>query len=540
VSEPTAEDFDTVLDAGETSYDAPTQRGSRLDAWWMRATTSSRVRRLYAVGVPVTVTLTAALPRLWNLGYPRELVFDETFYVKDAWSLWNLGYSASWPDGADEGFKNGIVDTFTTAGSFVVHPPLGKWLIGAGMALFGPENAASWRVATAIAGILAVILLFFIAKKLFDSTLLGGIAAGLMAIDGNAIVMSRIALLDNFVMLFALLGFGAMLLDREYSRARIDRWVTERRAAGRNTDWGPVLWWRPWLFAAGLAFGLTSSVKWSGFYFLAAFAVYSVVVDVLARRRAGITFYVSGTIWRQGPASFLLTVPVAAVTLLLSWTSWFTSDGGYDRHWAETAGNAATGILSWVPIEVQSWWHYQVAVYNYNIHESRPHNYQANPLTWLLMLRPTSMYYDTGANCGTDACGASITGLANPLIWWAATAALLYLVYRLVRYREWRVGFILMGMVGGYLPWLLYLNRTVFQFYSIAFEPYMLLALTFVIGIVLGKKSDPPWRRENGIRFVGIFLALAIALSVFFWPLWTGQSIDYTFLRAHWWLLSWI
>ena len=539
MTEPTAKDFDELLDAGETSSE-PVRRGSRLDDWWARTTTDQRVVRLYRVGVPATVTLTAAITRFWNLGHPRELVFDETFYVKDAWSLWNLGYSSTWPDGADEGFKTGIVDTFSTAGSYVVHPPLGKWLIGAGMALFGPENSASWRAATAIAGVLAVLLLFFIAKKLFDSTLLGGIAAGLMAIDGNAIVMSRVALLDNFVMLFALLGFGAILLDREWSRRRLERWFADRREAGRPTDWGPVFWWRPWLLAAALAFGLTSSVKWSGFYFLAAFAAYSVVVDVLERRRQGVTFYLSGTLWRQAPVSFLLTVPIAAASLIASWGSWFTTDGGYNRHWAEAAGNAATGILSWVPIEVQSWWHYQVSMYNYHVGESRPHSYQSNPLTWLLMIRPTSMYYDSGLNCGTDACGASITGLPNPLIWWAATAALLFLVYRLVRFREWRVGLILMGMVGGYLPWLLYLNRTVFQFYSIAFEPYMLLALTFVIGLVLGKSSDPPWRRENGIRFVAIFLGLAIALSIFFWPLWTGQSIDYNFLKAHWWLRSWV
>ena len=533
-------DFDELLDAGETTAPGPARRGSRLDAWWARTTTDPRIARLYRFGVPAIVTATAAITRFWNLGHPRELVFDETFYVKDAWSLWNLGYSSTWPNGADDGFKTGVVDTFGTAGSYVVHPPLGKWLIGAGMALFGPDNSASWRVATATAGVLAVLLLFFIARRLFDSTLLGGIAAGLMAIDGNAIVMSRVALLDNFVMLFALLGFGAMMLDREWSRRRIEQWVTARESAGRSIDWGPVLWWRPWLLAAALAFGLTSGVKWSGFYFLAAFAVYSVVVDVLERRRQGITFYLSGTLWRQAPASFLLTVPVAALTFMASWASWFTTDGGYDRHWAEGAGNAATGILSWVPIEVQSWWHYQVSTYNFHVGESDPHAYAANPLTWLLMIRPTSMYYDDGLNCGTDHCGASITGLANPLIWWAATAAVLYLVYRLARFREWRVGLILMGMVAGYLPWLLYLNRTVFQFYSIAFEPYMLLALTMVIGMVLGTRPDPPWRRENGIRLVAIFLALAVGFSIYFWPLWTGQSVDYTFLRLHWWLPSWI
>jgi dolichyl-phosphate-mannose--protein O-mannosyl transferase len=173
----------------------------------------------------------------------------------------------------------------------------------------------------------------------------------------------------------------------------------------------------------------------------------------------------------------------------------------------------------------------------------RPHGYQANPLTWLFMVRPTSMYYESSAlgenGCDYDVCGASITGLANPLIWWAATAAILYLVYRLARYREWRVGLILMGMLAGYVPWLGYLQRTVFQFYTIAFEPYMILGLVFVIGLILGRRTDPPWRRDQGIRFVAVFLVLATVLSVFFWPLWTGMQLDIRWMQAHWWLPTW-
>lgn len=529
-------DFEAILDAGVTAPAESPELGSRLDHWWARVSADEGVRRAYRVGVPVAVTATAAATRLYDLGHPRELVFDETFYVKDGWSLWNLGYSSQWPDSANDGFAQGVVNTFTETGSYVVHPPLGKWLIGAGMALFGPENSTSWRVATALAGILAVLLIFFIAKRLFDSTLLGGIAGGLMAIEGNAIVMSRVALLDNFVMIFALLGFGAILLDREWTHRRLTEWM----ATTKNTDWGPALWWRPWLFAAGLAFGLTSSVKWSGFYFLAVFGVYSVLSDILARRRAGVTFYVSGTLARQAPVSFLLTVPVAAVTLLASWASWFATSGGYGRQWATVPGNEATGFFAWVPLSVQSFWHYQVSIYQYHVGEMRPHSYQANPLTWLFMIRPTSMYYDSAPGCGADACGASITGIANPLIWWAATAALFYLVYRVIRFREWRAGLILTGMAAGYLPWLLYPTRTVFQFYSIAFEPYMILGLTMVIGLILGSKTDSSWRRETALRLVLVFLVLAVLLSIFFWPLWTGQSIDYNYLRAHWWFPSWI
>jgi len=344
-------------------------------------------------------------------------------------------------------------------------------------------------------------------------------------------------------MFFALLGFGAIMLDRHASAVRLSAWIASREHAGRSTDWGPVLWWRPWLIAAGIAFGATAAVKWNGLYFLAAFAVYTLVVDALARRRAGIQFWGSGTAFRQAPVTFLLTVPVAVITYLSSWTGWFVTDNGYYRNWASEAGNAWTGALAWVPQTLQSFWHFQASVYAYHVGENRPHAYQANPLTWLFMVRPTSMWYQSselGQNgCTVDLCGASITGLANPLIWWGATAAVLYLVYRLVRYREWRVGLILMGVAAGYLPWLMYLGRTVFQFYTIAFEPYTLLALTFVIGLIIGTATDDSYRRVSGLGVVAVFLALATLASIFFWPLWTGMQLDYTSLRLHWWLTTW-
>ncbi len=536
-------DFDEVVESAvvvETTESA-TERGSRLDDWWQRRT--PRWRATLRWGAPALVVLVAAVTRLWNLGHPAALVFDETFYVKDAWTLVNLGYESQWPAEADVQFNAGQTSIYLTDPSFVVHPPLGKWIIGVGMLVLGPQNPVSWRIATAIIGILAVVLLMVVARVLFQSQLLATIAGFLMAIEGNAIVMSRVALLDNAVMFLALLGVFCVLLDRRWSAVRLAAWIHSRRSSGASLDWGPALWWRPWLIAAAVAFGATAAVKWSGFYFLAGFAVYTLVVDALARRRAGVTFWGSGTILKQGPVTFLLMVPLALVVYLASWTGWFLSDNGYDRHWAEGEGNAWGGLLSWVPTSIQSLWHFESSVYAYHVGENRPHGYRANPLTWLLMIRPTSMWYQgagLGENgCEWQTCGSSITGLANPLIWWAATAAVLYLVYRLVRYREWRVGFVLMGVAAGYLPWLLYLNRTVFQFYTIAFEPYLLLALTLVIGILLGRPDDPRDQRTTSIAVVAVYLAVATAASVFFWPLWTGMQIDYTYLRLHWWLPTW-
>ena len=537
-------DFDRVLDAdSEPPQPRSEPRGSRLDDWWNALVSTPGRRRLWAWGGPAVVVLIAAFTRLWNLGNPSSLVFDETFYVKDSWSLWNLGYSSQWPAEADATVNAGDIDIYLDSPSFVVHPPLGKWIIGLGMHLFGADSSFSWRITTAITGILAVVLLMVIARVLFRSTLLATVAGMLFAVDGNAIVMSRVALLDNSVMFFALLGFLFVLLDRGWSERRLDRWLMLREKLGASTDWGPTLWWRPWLIAAAVAFGLCSAVKWNGLYFLAGFAVYTLIVDALARRRRGVLFWGTGTLLRQAPASFLLTVPVALVVHLSTWTSWFLSKNGYDRQWAAADSNAWSGTFGWVPRSIQSWLHYQQSVYNYHVGEMRPHPYQANPLSWLFMLRPTSMYWQSSANgengCVVDSCGASITGIANPLIWWAATLAVLYLVYRLIRFREWRVGLVLTGVAVGYLPWLLYLQRTVFQFYTIAFEPYLILALTLVIGLVLGSRRDPAWRRERGIRFVFVFFVLVGLISLFFWPLWTGMQFPIEFIRAHWWLPGW-
>ncbi len=540
--------FDELVAAdgteGAREQPGPDPVGTRIDAWWGRMLRTPLRQRLWYWGGPVAVTLLAAVLRLWRLGDPRSLVFDETFYVKDAYTMMRLGYEGSWPAGADASFTTGHVDVYTANGSFIAHPPLGKWIISLGFRLFGADSTVGWRISTAVVGILAVFVLVLIARMLLRSTVLATIAGFLFAIDGHAIVMSRTSLLDNFVMIFCLLGFWAVLLDRSQSARRLETWLVRREKSGRSIDWGPAIWARPWLISAGLLFGLASAVKWSGVYFLAAFAVYTLLVDALARRRAGIAFWSSGTVFKQGPVTFLLTMPIALAAYLTSWTGWFVTRGGYYRDWADLPGNAVTGTFSWIPHVVQSFWHYQQAIYQFNINEHTPHPYQANPLTWLFLVRPTAFYYagqqNGQAGCASaSGCAEYVTSIANPVLWWAATAAILYLVYRLARYRQWQVGLILMGMVAGYVPWLLYTQRTVFQFYAIVFEPYMILGLVVVIGLILGGRGDPSWRRLSGIRLTAVFLVLVVLVSAFFYPVWTGMRVPTFFAQLHYWLPGW-
>ena len=139
--------------------------------------------------VPITlITLFSLFLRLWNLNKPKGFIFDEVYYAKNANSL----------------ITHGVELNSANQSEFVVHPPLGKWLIGIGIKLFG-NNEFGWRISAAVFGTLSILLIYLIAQRLFNSYLLSNIAAGLMALDGLNLVMSRVALLDIFLMFFILL-----------------------------------------------------------------------------------------------------------------------------------------------------------------------------------------------------------------------------------------------------------------------------------------------------------------------------------------------
>ena len=144
------------------------------------------------------------------------------------------------------------------------------------------------------------------------------------------------------------------------------------RADGLATEhWGPAIWSATMGVGRGLAFGAACAVKWSGLYFLAAFGVYLVVVDALARRRAGVPFWASGAVLKQGPVTFLLYVPIARSSTSPRWTGWFVTDGGYYRHWASTPEPPATGVIAWVPPVSRASGTTSSSAYTYHVGVSR-------------------------------------------------------------------------------------------------------------------------------------------------------------------------
>ncbi len=403
----------------------------------------------------MVITFLAFFLRVFHLTTPKGLVFDEIYYV----------------DGARDYLKYGVEVT-KGAPEFIVHPPVGKWLIAAGIKLFG-NHEFGWRIGVAVAGTLTVYLTARIAQRIFHENMWATLAALLMTLDGLNLVMSRTALLDIFLTLFILLAVNSWLKGK-YLR-----------------------------FAIYL--GLAMGSKWSALYFVAAFLIVELIINrnLIRTIRVGIT-------------SFGIYV--------LTWFGWFSSSLGWDRN---SKSNPISSLI-----------YYHKEMLGFHTGLTEKHSYQANPWNWIIMGRPTSFFYESPKGCGSKSCAQEVLALGTPILWWLGAIALLVLIgvnLHNFAMRELDMASLIpfLGIVAGYLPWFFFQKRTVFTFYAIAFEPFVILAI-----VLLAKLA---YEYDERMKYLIALAVFAIAINfIYFYPIFTGTITTYEAWYSRMWWSSWI
>ncbi|MCW6007346.1 phospholipid carrier-dependent glycosyltransferase [Micromonospora sp. CPCC 205371] len=492
-----------------------------------------------ATGVIVVI---AGILRLVNLDKPKGLIFDEVYYPTDAWDMLHRG--VEW-------------DEKTNGPAYVVHPPLGKWMIALGEMVYG-NNEMGWRISGALIGTLSVLIMVRVARRMFHSTVLGCAAGLLMALDGFHLVLSRISLLDIFLMFFVLAAFGALVMDRD---ARRRRWLRAMEAgldpsqpgqAGRPSfDWRTgVPWWR---LLCAVMMGCALSVKWSAIWFVPVFALLIVWWEVGARRSAGVR-----RPWRDTVIDefgwLLLAGVLIVVTYTATWAGWFATDTGYFRHWLRDTGHAEPPVWG----AIRNLLHYHHEMYKFHSTLDATHQYQSWPWQWLLLGRPIAFYWSADGNCGASSCASHILLVGTPLLWWSFIPALGALVWFGIARRDWRAGAILLGVAAGLLPWFYFAmqGRTMFAFYALPAQPFLVLAVVYVLGAIMTPApaaavatpgAAPPTdesssdRRLIGAVVAGAYVLLVAVCFAYFYPIYVGQVIPYDDWSARMWLGSrWI
>jgi dolichyl-phosphate-mannose-protein mannosyltransferase len=411
-----------------------------------------------------------------SLGRPVELVFDEIFYAQDA--CWYVAGSESVCN------ISGLVSR--------AHPPLGKWLIGSGIAVFG-YDPFGWRAAVAAAGTLTVPAVHLLAWRLLrpvatprGATVGAAAAAALLAVDLLAIVQSRVAMLDAFITLCVVAAVLAAALDRD-DAGNTDRPGWRRLALGR-----------PWRLLAGVALGAAAAVKWSGAYVAPAVIGLVIVWAIVAARRAdpgqGLRSAVVAAIRREGLPTAVLLGVVPLVVYLASYT-----------------GRMPGELLAapWDPASVWNGiWQHGRAMLDFHTELGGDHPYQSPPWAWPLLQRPVAYWFSTDGGAYRE-----ILALGNPVAWWPGLVALGALVVT-----WWRSGWgwlrpepvIIAAAASTYLPWMILSGdrSQTFLWYFLPTVPFLCLAL--------GTVAAWAWERTAGRVAMAAF-GVAVIASVAFW-----------------------
>lgn len=491
------------------------------------------------------ITAIAFLIRFVHLARPNSLVFDETYYAKDAYSLLKFGYEGSWSDSANKSIVAGHPDVVRSAPSFIVHPQIGKWLIAGGEQLFG-MNSFGWRFASLVFGSLLVLITIRLVRRVSRSTLVGCLAGFLLTFDGLAFVMARTALLDIFLAFFMVAAVACLAADRDWFRARLASYLEKSGRPDLRGAYGPALLWRPWRIAAGVCFGLALGTKWNALYVLAAFAVLSLTWDLGARRLAGAGPAAGWAVLRDGIPAFFSLVVLSAIVYVASWSSWLATSGGYDRDWGKLHPTATTVRLLGKPLA--SLVHYNVDIWNFHTGsfiDHATHTYAANPSGWLILARPIGMDAVNDIKPGTpgcpgpDTCLRVISGIGTPALWWAAVIALVVAAILWVGGRDWRFGIPVVGVLSAWLPWFQYTARPLFFFYAIALLPFSVMAVALCLGKLIGDARAGERRRLGAIA-AGAFVALVGANFAYLYPILTDQLLPHGAWLSRMWFRSWI
>jgi dolichyl-phosphate-mannose--protein O-mannosyl transferase len=517
---------------------APADEASRLAALRARLAAPMPDDRPWGWLGPLLVTAFGAFLRFDRLRVPRALIFDETYYAKDAWSILNHGVELTLVNNANTIIQAGHTNIFApcdgtaACGEYVVQPEIGKLLIAVGEWLFG-LNSFGWRFASAVFGSLAILLICRIARRMTRSTLLGCIAGLLMSLDGLEFVMSRTGILDIFLMFFVLAAFGCILIDRDVSRARLAELVA--RQPGRPG--GPRLGLRKWQLAAGVFLGLAVGTKWNAAWYIVGFAALFLAWETGARRAAGLKSFVRGafreTVWL--PLTFIV-VPLGVY--IASWSGWFATGTGYDRDYAQTHG-VHTPVIS----ALYSLYEYHKEALGFGLGLSLPHPYQSQPWDWLLVTRPVAFYAQCYTGPATyQACPKNqvaweqeVLALGTPAIWWGSMLALLFCLGWWLLHRDWRAGAVLLGVLAGWAPWFPLVTRTKFYYYALEFEPFLILSIVLCLGLILGPATAGVIRRSVGAGIVGAYLLSVLLMFWYFYPILAGSVIPYQDWLSHMW-----
>lgn len=394
------------------------------------------------------------------------------------------------------------------------HPPLGKFIISIGIRIFG-MCPFGWRIMGTLFGIAMLPILYLFSKKLLRETWIATLATILFAADFMHFAQTRIATIDVYVTFFVILMYYFMY---QYTRMNFYDKPLKKTFI-------PLL-------LCGISMGLGCACKWPGVY--AGIGLGVIFFVTMARRYLEYRYawlnpksetdgVKHEVIIQKFKGNLLKTLGFCCIAFVLIPGIIYT--------------------LSYIPFNngtdmnlIERMLKNQIDMWNYHSKLDATHVFSSNWYEWIIIKRP--IWYYTQTISGT--IQENISAFGNPLVWWAGIPALIYMVYRIIRYRDGKSTFLVIGYMAQLVPWM-GVTRCTFIYHYFPSVAFVILMTAYSLYHFCN------FRRENVLYFRisrGISIAYvvgAVFLFAMFYPVLSGYPIDVNYgLKFLRWFESWV
>lgn len=414
------------------------------------------------------------------------------------------------------------------------HPPLGKLMMAAGIALFG-MTPFGWRFAGALVGVLMLPALYLLAMQLTHRRSVATVSMLAFALDLMHFTQTRIATIDSFPVLFILLSILFMV---RYMQT--DVFIAEDRERLCSRAYLRTL--LP-LLLSGICMGISIACKWIGLYsavglaalfFLTIYRQYRASLAAYDLELSGRKFTYAESLRVSCAQRFtlhrifltcgfcvLFFVLIPALIYCLSYIPYLAPTG---------------------PVTLRRIIAAQEGMLNYH---STPglgmdHPFQSPWWQWPFILKPMWFAQDTFEPAGY---ASTIMCMGNPWVFYigaVAMAAVICLwIAKYVRIRQNRLVLVhgdgnltltvlVIGFAAQYLPWVL-VPRSMYIYHYFASVPFIILATAWLLDHL--PESRPQLRR--GV--MAFYLAGALVFFMMFFPYASGVLTSTDWLDAMKW-----
>ncbi|WP_181907424.1 phospholipid carrier-dependent glycosyltransferase [Cohnella lupini] len=374
------------------------------------------------------------------------------------------------------------------------HPPLGKIIISAGVALLG-MNPFGWRIMGVLFGIAIVPLLYLFGKRLFRETRYAGLASFLVAFDFLLFTQSRLATVDTFAVFFILLAYERMhrFFEMNFYKDKLLKTLAP-------------------LAISGLAFGLATATKWIGLYAGAGLAIIFFLSLWLRYKehRDNRELPFANLALRSILSCGIFFIIVPMTIYFASYIPFMLIPG---------SGHGWKDVIS-----------YQKFMYDYHSKLHATHPFSSTWWEWPLVRKP--IWYYGGSELAPGKM-ASIVAMGNPAVWWVGTIAVIATFRMAWKKRDNSMTVVLIGILAAYLPWVL-VSRLTFIYHFFACVPFLVLCIVYWIRKMEERK--PEYR-----KWTHLYAGAVLLLFLLFYPVLSGTEIYVSYsdglLR---WFKSWV